>query len=444
MIKVFIPKNYVFEREYSVKVTLGHFLGLDYKLYREDVQNTRICFNEKTIEIEDTFWSRGDNLDYLSTDRLPVAQFATSEYAVEKDIPVLYGNGKIEVKLNSAYCGIDIFASVFFLLTRWEEYVVNKRDEHGRFIGKESILYKTGILCRPVVNEYIELLWNILKGLGYDGLRKERDFHLYLTHDIDYPYMRYRPLRITKRMLSFILKGNMKEALSYIQYFFHDPYDEYDFFMNISEKVGTRSCFYFMSSSPDVNTDRRSLYFSKRYKKIVESINSRGHVIGFHPGYSTSMNLNNWDREKGWLEDVIGFRVFEGRQHYLRFSVPETFSFWEKNNMLIDSSLSYHDVEGFRCGTGDDFPVYNFLERKEYVLKERPLIVMDATLDSYQGYSISQIKDILIYYLEIGMKYKSSMTFLFHNSSFLGIRGRELKRCYEDTLKDFLNYRNNG
>ena len=444
MIKVFIPKNYIPEREYAVKVVLGHFLGLDYLLYQDDVQKTRIEFNNNSIDFEDVLWSKGDNLDYLILENLPKVVLAKSEFSVEKDIPVLYGNGTIEVNRNHAYCGIDIFASVFFLITRWEEFIIEKKDDHNRFIGKESTAFKAGIITRPVVNEYVELLWNIMKKLDYDGVRKEKRFQLYLTHDIDYPYMRHRVLRVTKRLIHNVFTGDLHNALSYIPYYFHDPYDEYDFFMNISETVGTCSCFYFMSSSPDVNTNHRSSYFSKRFKKIIENIKNRGHVIGFHPGYSTYMNSNNWDREKGWLEDFIGFRVYEGRQHYLRFSVPKTFTFWEKNEMLIDSSLSFHDVEGFRCGTGDDFPVYNFLERREYVLKERPLIVMDATLDSYQGYSICQIKDILIHYLEIGVKYKSSITFLFHNSSFLGTRGRELKRCYEDTLKDFLNNRNNG
>lgn len=67
-------------------------------------------------------------------------------------ITIIYGEDKLIIDRNSKtiVCGIDIFASSFFMLTRWEEYVNKKRDNHNRFPASESLAYKFGFLNRPI------------------------------------------------------------------------------------------------------------------------------------------------------------------------------------------------------------------------------------------------------------------------------------------------------
>ena len=55
--------------------------------------------------------------------------------------------------------------------------------------------------------------------------------------------------------------------------------------------------------------------------------------------------------------------------------------------MKVDGTCGYADKEGFKCGTGDEFSVFNILTRKKLKLKERPLIVMDSGLFEYNNYS---------------------------------------------------------
>ena len=55
--------------------------------------------------------------------------------------------------------------------------------------------------------------------------------------------------------------------------------------------------------------------------------------------------------------------------------------------MQVDSTCGYADKEGFRCGMGDMFSVFNILTRKKLKLKERPLVVMDCTLFYYQNHN---------------------------------------------------------
>ena len=89
---------------------------------------------------------------------------------------------------------MDIFASSFFMLTRWEEYVDLSRDEHNRFPHTASLAYKHNFLDRPIVNEYIEFIWNMFLELGYSRERAERKFSILLTHDVD-EILRYPNLK---------------------------------------------------------------------------------------------------------------------------------------------------------------------------------------------------------------------------------------------------------
>jgi hypothetical protein len=289
---------------------------------------------------------------------------------------------------------------------------------HNRFQGSLCVAYKNNFLHRPVVNEYVEMLWNMLQKLGYKGEKKQQNYELVLTHDVD--FIRYPRSYIT--LLGDILKRrDLKLAYEHFKkMLISDPYATFDFLMTVSESLGLKSHFYFMSSS------KKPLYNSAFYLKCrsfnltIEKIKKRGHIIGFHPGYYTYNDLEIWSAEKKILEEAVKEQIDEGRQHYLRMDVTKTLLIWDKNNMKVDSTLGYADIEGFRCGTGDIFPVFHFLSRKQLYVKERPLIIMDGTLRHYQHYSNETALHKIQYYSYIGKRYDTKITILFHNSSFHG------------------------
>lgn len=430
MIIIKIPSNNIEERSYAVKIVFDVFLGLKYDIKVESRNTTIIEWDNKAIIICDSFWNKGG----ISIQNLPVVTYSKTDYILEEDIPVLYGDGYIKKKDNIIDCSIDVFASIFFMLTRWEEYVDKERDKANRYIGKNSIAYRNGFLHRPVVNEYVEMIWEMMISLGYKEKRKVRNFEIVPTHDIDHPFVIDRFRETSFNIKKAIISKDLKSIPIYIKDYFVDSYNTYSFLMDVSERAGIKSHFYFMSTSAAITEYKESPYLTKHYIDIVNSIRKRGHIVGIHPGFFSVLSNDKWEKEKIILEKFIGITPVEGRQHFLRFSIPETFSFWEKNKMEVDSTLSYHDVEGFRCGTGDSFPVYNFIEKKEYKLKERPLILMDATLINYQGYSLKKISETLDYYMKVGEKYHMPITLLFHNSIFIGYVGKKIKKIYSDLL----------
>lgn len=429
-----IPNNNLEERRYVIDVILQVYLGIPYELTISDSLNTVISFNGKELIVRDAFWNNYPiPLSYLFLEYLPRVFFSTNSFLIERDLPVLYGTDEISVMDSQIICGIDLWASVFFMLTRWEEYVSFVRDQHGRFFGVDSIAYKNHFLHRPIVNEYVEMLWNMLVYLGYKGQRKVRAFEFVLTHDVDV-IQSPNPLRTIVGDL--VKRRNISLALSRIPTFFVDPVNTFSFLMDVSESIGVKSHFYFMAIRHENNKYDGSGYIAtRRFISSLKEIKRRGHIVGFHPGYKTYLEEQEWYKQKERLEHAVGGRVEEGRQHYLRIEVPYTLSIWDKMGMKMDSTLGYADREGFRCGTGDRFPVFDFLRRTVLDLCESPLIVMDGSLRVYQNMEIGQAKKCIQSYIECGKRYKMPVTFLFHNSSFDDRQWKGWKDLYKEIIQ---------
>ena len=443
--KVIIPNNNLNERRYIIDIILNEFLGLEFEVLigNDKFSNWVIeLTNGKQLTIQDHFFNQySKDLEYLNIQSIPNSiQLVKNDFIVENDIPIIFGNSTLKIENLTLTCGIDIFASSFFMLTRWEEYVDKTRDEHERFASTSSLAFKHDFLDRPVVNEYIEMLWNMLTHLGIEQQRKKREYNLIPTHDVDFPLRYFSTKKVIKEIARDLVKNKQyKEAILKVKEYSSiklglssDPYDTFDYMINTERKVGLKSYFFFMGegTSPmyDDNYDMNDKYIQKLIKKITNA----GHKVGIHPSYFTYNDKNQMQKEKENIEKSTNIKIKYGRQHYLRFEVPTTWQNWEDNNMVWDSTLSYADREGFRCGVCYEYSVFNILTRTKLKLKEKPLIMMEGSFVTYQPNITPKEMMIKINNLINRVKkYQGEFVFLWHNSCFLD---KDNKRVYEKII----------
>ncbi|MFZ2635885.1 MAG: polysaccharide deacetylase family protein [Rectinemataceae bacterium] len=432
MILVECPANYAEEKKYAIKALFSFMSDEPPEIETKNIQGEyRIMLeNGKKIHLKDSFFSNLDGSIFNALIPEPSdVFFVDNRFVSDSRMPVLFGTEELEVGDDEIFIGYDIFASTFFMLTRWEEIINRKRDLFARFPGIESLAYKAGFLDRPVVNEYAIFLANIIKELGRDCSRSRKEFQFILTHDVDQVF--YYPE--IKRFIFRIIKGKygLKEIMDTV--FDRNPYWTFPFLMEQSEKRGLKSRFYFLSSSFTIH-DNPLDYNHPKIKSLFAEIKAHGHEIGFHGSFEAYENLDMLTREKKRLEDAAQVSVSRGRQHYLRFSPQWTWKLWDQLGMKEDQTCGYADVEGFRCGTGDSFHAFDLLSRTQLDLIETPLLLMDGTLQDYRDMehdvAIEKGRDIVAKC----RKYKSSCTILFHNSSFTGKAWEGWDNVYEAIL----------
>lgn len=427
MISIRIPNNNIEERSYAVS-SVFEIIGVNYNLLIDsDITNYILEVEDCELIICDLFFStHKEQRSYLSIDNIPQkVSYVRNNFIIESDLPVIYGTDELLLSKKRIKCGIDVFASVFFMLTRWEETVLNKKDSHGRFPASYSLALKAGFIERPVVNEYCEMLWNMLKFLGCQDKRNNEGFSIRFTHDIDV----FRKSSLKEMMKSIIRFKSIKNVIdTFIGFisFKYDVYNLYDYFMDKSERCNTKSHFYFMSD----NTNH--FLQSKKFHKTIRRICGRGHYIGFHPGYNTYRDCEKWGEQLHKLESVSKMKIREGRQHVLQIVLPETIRIWEKYGMECDSTLCYAEKSGFRCGTGNSFFLFDVLGSKQLSLKEMPLIIMDVTLKRYECLPLVEAKMKIKTLIETSRKYDMPITLLFHNSNFYGKEWQGWMQLYDE------------
>ena len=52
--------------------------------------------------------------------------------------------------------GFDLFAGIFYQITRYEEYLPHQKDVYGRYAHQNSVAVKEGFLHLPLVNIWLE------------------------------------------------------------------------------------------------------------------------------------------------------------------------------------------------------------------------------------------------------------------------------------------------
>lgn len=424
MLVVTTSPAFLAEKRYACTVLLGELLDISWELRPQPgMEHYRLELpNGAVLTIEDHFWGKFAESTWLHTGNVPeTALRMPHPYEPGNDLAAVYGRPVFAASEREIICGPDLFASTFFMLTRWEEFVRSERDAFGRFPAASALAVRAGFLDRPVVHEYAELLRQMLIRLGYPAPEKTKKARLHLSHDVDHPRLWWSAAdRLRTLGGSLLQRKSIRETTWWLRnhvFDSRDPFDVFEDWMDFSEKKGLVSHFNFLGERPRAADCPYSLQHPF-VKKLIRRIAERGHVVGFHPSREAHHDAAVFVQELESLRQVCPMPVTTGRQHYLCFSPPETWQRWSDAGMAWDSTLGYPEAEGFRCGMCRDFPVFNFLTREVLPLREKPLIAMDVTLAQYRGYTPELALERLSHLRRQVDKHSGEFVLLWHNSSW--------------------------
>lgn len=410
------------EKEYICHVLFSTILDVPYNLTFTEGEDWQIQCPQGTIRIPDLL-----STDY-SRDLIPnTVDFIKADFTPERDIPRLFGRGEYHRQGAHAYLPVDIFASSFFMLTRWEEKVLFDEKDRGRFPGKRSLAVKEGFIHRPVVNEYALWLKAHFEHFGLPVLPLGTEYALVPTHDID--MIRMGKL---KRFGGDILKHRSpRRFIHRLKLAGSNPWDNFDWLMDQSEKAGVTSRFFILPGGK-ARMDRDFSLEDPLIKRAIHRIEERRHRIGIHGSFSSADNPAQWENEYIRLQKLVNRDIKEGRQHYLRWIPGVTDGINETMGIEKDFTLGYHDKNGFRCGTACPFPLYDWEERRIRSLWEQPLIWMDVTAAQYEGLDVGKAFASLEHFKSLCLTYHMPFTYLVHNTSFDMIGWPGWQRAYQE------------
>ena len=454
MLIVEAPLRYENAKRYVLDTIFVDFLGQEIEIQFADVREYRIFFGDqvKEVRMPDLFFALAD--DWLSSGTVPTSEdigwfdcrkLHCKPRVIDELIPVLFGSVKKYLFDDEyVYLPIDIVGTVFFFLTRYEEAVGLERDDHGRFPATASIAFKAGILDRPIVDEYVEVLWGCLCMIRPQMSRKVKQGRTIVTCDVDTPFQNhsYSLKASAKVVLGDILKRRSLAAAGRTTYQYlrlkrgdkgADPfYSAIPWIMDVNDRLNNEVSFYFIPEGSNPNYDMGYSLSDPRLEELLLLISKRGHSIGFHPSYESSLSRKRFMHEYRLLASKldqlsISQQEIGGRQHYLRWNCGSP-SMWQEAGLDYDSSLAFADYAGFRTGTSREYRMFDLYKHETLEVKQRALIAAESVIVSPVYMGMGHTNEALDYIMELKRRclmFSGNFTVLWHNSSLDTPRDRE-------------------
>ena len=344
---------------------------------------------------------------YLHPKSLP-----TPPYYTINDTPLLFGDDRVEQVGDTLVIYADIIASSFFFLSRYEEVVSARRDEHGRFLAEYSLQKRLDILHRPIVDEYGELLrtWMAEAGLKINNLDGAYN-SINLTFDVDLPLRYHRPIH-ARTPAAF--KG-------YLTSIKDDPYFTYpmltDAYQRFNDRYpGRARLIGFWLMSKETHYSLASWRIRELFEYLIET---SGLEIGLHCSYASGVDSAYIYKEYDELQSKLDSAVRTSRHHYLRQLSPADYHHITAAGIHEDYTMGYADCAGFRLGTSRAVRAINPISMQLESLILYPLTMMECTLDrpQYMGLTYDQAFDYVKQLCSQTRRHRGDLTLLWHNNS---------------------------
>lgn len=333
------------------------------------------------------------------------------------------------------FCGeltYDAIGLAFLMLSRIEERDCAITDHYGRYPAQEAFSVRAGLNAIPIADRALD---DIAKRL----LQRSSPTHLSSyrvipTHDVDTlkGYHRfYEPLRFA--FGDVLKRRDAKRALERLKvYGAGEPWHSFERLMNLSDRHHFKSCFNFMGPSNHPMDSTYARLFPKLLKKVASEICSRGHTVGYHPGFNTSENSEEWNKQKKGLEIIIGKSLGVGRQHVLKFNADATPKLWSDACMSVDYTLAFPEISGFRTGSTRCFKAYDLYNRKALKVDLCATTVMEFGLfgGKYRDLGLEQAMEECRPIINECRRYGGRFVILQHT----GVASKKIISFYEKLL----------
>lgn len=343
-----------------------------------------------TTDVEELRRYEGAKLSYTHN---PIADelFFTSRHLLfetginEQNISVFeYEDHKVFFATGKASAlPFDVFAASFYLVSRYEEYLPHIRDIHDRFDAKDSVAFMNGFLEKPVVNTWALLIKGLIQNKYPNLVFPEKKFEFISTLDIDNAYA-YREKGFTRSVggyLKSISEGNFADIAERTRVLLgieKDPYDTYDFQLEILKKYKFKSIYFFLLGDYGPN-DKNLPIESKKFQSLIKMLADYAQV-GIHPSYGSNSSKSQLKKEINRLSHVLHRDVTKSRQHFLKLTMPETYRNLIDLDITDDYTMGYAFQVGFRASICTPFNFYDLDTELETKLKIHPFAVMEGTL----------------------------------------------------------------
>ncbi len=335
----------------------------------------------------------------------------------EQRVECFTGDGQVKFFPVSGHLSFDIFAAIFYLLSRYEEYLPHTKDMYGRYAHENSLAFKEGFLDKPLINDWLLYLRNKFK------LESDSSFNFIPTYDIDEAFsFRHKEWKRTAgAAFKDLLKGNwrrLKFRRDVLNNKLRDPFDSYEWIGALHKQHQLIPRYFFLVAAKTGQYDRNILPVEKTLQAIIKE-HAGKYPVGIHPSWQSGDDPGLLGKEIDTLSAITGKKVVSSRQHFIRLTIPQTYRRLISAGIQEDYSMGYGSINGFRASVASPFFWYDLEKEEETSLLLYPFCYMEANSFYEQKIEAQQALQEMRHYYQVVKAVNGTMVTIWHNT-FLG------------------------
>lgn len=423
---------------YTVNLIFKDLLGLecrvtnDLELFNRADGMIKICYSKDYVPGCIYFYAS----NILFERKIVAHDLDMIEY---KGLVGLYANNNP----NSTF-PFDPFASAFYIISRYEEFLDTERDEHGRFTAKQSLAYKNGFLTKPIVNLWAKMIYDVIAMRYPDVEPNTRKFNFTPTYDIDSAYA-YRHRGFIRTIMgyakSLLIDKDFRAAKMRTKVLLGlsaDPFDTFDYQLKLQREYELNP-IYFIQVGEYGKYDKNISIYNRSFCSLIKELADNA-TVGVHCSYNANGDKLLFRKELSDLQRVTGFDVTKNRQHYLLLSAEKkTYRALINAGIEDDYTMGYADHVGFRAGICTPYKFYDLEYDMVANLTIHPITYMDGTVKDYMRLNINEAKVLVGKLIDEVKAVNGEFISIWHNET-LSDQGKwqGWREFYEWTIKTII------
>lgn len=392
--------NNIFQLQYTVTADKAQFL--EYK-------GPRISYTDNAL---------GDELFFKSTPLLfetGIRYFELSGIDAREEEIHLKG---FFATANSTL-PFDAFASAFYLVSRYEEYLGDEVDHHGRFHAHNSVAYQQFFLLEPMVDLYAQVVVKRIQEKFPELVVSQSSYELLNTVDVDmaWKYQHKGVIRNIGGFFSDLFKGNLAQCVERMQVLFGgkaDPFQSFDFLENTAKESNIPVHFFWLLGNHgeyDKNT-------SVQKSPFRQLINRFKNISGIHFSYGSHTVVQGFKEEQKRYQSITGANATSSRFHFLKYKVDKDFPKLMEAGIQEEYSMGYAMHEGFRASIARPFLWFDLKANNVTELTIVPFMFMDASFRYHDDLKDEEIKEKIVHVMKRTKAVNGKLVTLWHNDTF--------------------------
>lgn len=395
--------KYIFKHIFTLRLGAKIDFTSDIEYFKE-YDSYKISYNNNQIQ----------NEFYVNSSEILLSH-KIEDLDIEVDIwdglPVFFSNKK------NPFFQFDIFGASFYLISRYEEYLLHLKDDFGRFNPSSSLAFKNRFLNKPIVDFWIKRFKQSFLNFYPDYSFKKDKFKLVTCLEVPcaFDFKGKGLIRTLGGFLRDVIRLDIYRIYRRIPAFLNlkkDPLDNYSNWIKLNKANGIETSVFFLFSNFS-RYDRNLSVYSKSFIEKIKDVSDLCEV-SLLSSFSSSENHMLLENEKTMLQSIIHRSIKKTRQNLLKIDFPSTYRNFARLGFTQDFSLQYYDLPGFRASTTNPFYFFDLENEIETKLLINPICATDRVLKIYKKPLVARqvLEEITRYVKEVD----GVMTLVLNNS----------------------------